>query len=117
VHFVGHTDGVDSDATGTIEVFQDRQWAGDPRLGTFTVYVDGVRAGIVRPLDKLTISLAGGVHSIRIRQWWYRSPTVTVDIQEEGQRFRFRADAPKGRAGLRLLFLPLSSLILLQWPD
>lgn len=106
---------MDSDATGTIEVFQDRQWAGDPRLGTFTVYVDGVRAGKVRPLDTVSFPVTGGTHSIRIRQWWYRSPTVTVAV-DAGKRIRFRADAPRGRAGLRLLFHPSASLSLLQWP-
>ena len=107
---------MNSHATGTIEIFRDRQWAGDPRLGTFTVYLDGVRAGMVRPLDKATIAVGGGMHAIRIRQWWYRSPTVTVAVQE-GQRVRFRADAPKGRAGLRLLFHPSSYLRLLQCSD
>lgn len=102
---------MNSESRTRVEVFQDRQWAGDPRLGTFTVYLDGRRAGIVRPLSKLQVDVEPGPHALRIRQWWYRSPAITVDVQG-GEVLRLKADVPKGRQGLRLLFHPSASLVL-----
>lgn len=105
-----------TEPTATIEIFQDRQWAADPRLGTFTVYVDGTRVALVRPLSTAAIPVAVGTHSIRVRQWFYGSPVATVTLQD-GQRVRFRADVSRGRTGLfRLLFRPWSSLVLQVWP-
>ena len=104
---------VGSDSEGTIEVFQDRQWAGDRRLGTFTVYVDGKRVGIVRPLSTIRVPLPPGVHCLRIRQWWYRSTRVEVKV-EEGVVIRLKAGVPKGRESLRLLFHPSASLTLVR---
>ena len=87
---------VNSDSRTGIEVFQDRQWAGDPRLGTFTLYLDGTRAGLVRPLSKLRVDVEPGPHSLKTRQWWYRSPVITVEV-EAGEVVRLKADGPKGR--------------------
>ena len=86
-----------------IRVFQDRQWAGDPRLGSFTVYVDGKTAGVVRPLSVVTVPVAPGSHTVRVRQWWYFSPRVVVEI-DQGSQLRFRAEVSKDGGFLRSLF-------------
>jgi len=105
---------VNSDSGTRIEVFQDRQWAGDPRLGAFTLYLDGARAGLVRPLSKISVDVELGLHSLNTRQWWYRSPVITVEV-EPGEVVRLKADGPEGRNGFfRLLFHPSASLTIVS---
>jgi len=95
-----------------IAVFQDRAWFGDPRLGAFVLYLDGVRAGTVPVLGSYSTLLDAGNHSVRIRQWWYRSRTLSVVIAD-GETLRLRADVPHGpKSFLRLVFRPSSSLTL-----
>jgi hypothetical protein len=99
----------------TLEVSTDRQWFGDPRLGTFIVYLDGNRAGMVPPRGQLVLHPAPGRHVLRARQWWYLSPRleievgagthvdVRVDVIREGT-FPFRM--------LRMIFTPWRGLTL-----
>jgi hypothetical protein len=83
--------------TGTVVVFQDRMWFGDPRLGAFVVYVDGKRAGVAPVQGQLTVAVTPGVHRVRVRQWWYRSPLVEVAVAER-EVVRLRADIPRSTA-------------------
>jgi hypothetical protein len=66
----------------TFVVQTQRDWFGDPRLGTFTVYLDGNNAGKVAPRGRLVLSSTIGEHVVRVRQWWYLSPRLTVDLRE-----------------------------------
>lgn len=99
----------------SIMVFQDRAWFGDPRLGAFVLSIDGRRAGVVRVQDSLTVSLQPGQHALRIRQWWYRSPAVSLDISA-AQHVRLRADIDRTTGGfrrwLRFMFTPWKALVL-----
>ena len=98
-----------------IIVFQDRSWFGDPRLGAFVLSIDGRRAGVVRVQDSLTVSLQPGQHALRIRQWWYRSPAVSLDVSA-AQQVRLRADIDRTMGGfrrwLRFMFTPWKALVL-----
>jgi hypothetical protein len=100
---------------GSIVVFQDRTWMADPKLGAFTVYVDGRRVGVAPVLGELVVPINPGPHRVRIRQWWFRSPAVEV-VVETGAAVRLRGDIPMsvgvfGRMG-RFLFAPSSALVL-----
>lgn len=61
-------------------VIGNSHWFGDPRLGTFTVYVDGIRRGTVSPGESLPIACQPGLHVVRVRQWWYMSPPTDIEI-------------------------------------
>jgi hypothetical protein len=77
--------------TGRIVVESDRDWFGDPRFGTFAVYLDHARAGRLRPRDRLELRCAVGGHVLRIRQWWYRSKPVQITVSE-GRTITLTAD-------------------------
>ena len=100
---------------GTIQVFQDRKWFGDPRLGAFVVYIDGKRAGVARVSGHMTSQVASGRHSVRIRQWWYRSPSFEVNVVGD-ENVRLRADIPRSigfaRGMARAILRPSSLLVL-----
>ncbi len=66
-------------------------WAGDPRLGAFVVSVDGNRIGVAPVQGESSSEVSAGRHTVRIRQWWFRSPSVQVDVAS-GQVVRLRAD-------------------------
>lgn len=104
-------------ASGKVVVFQDRDWAiTDPRLGAFVVSVDGNRPSGVAPVrGETSVEVPPGRHTVRIRQWWYRSPQVEVNIGP-GQVVRLRADIDRSvgvirRMG-RMLVRPFRSLTL-----
>ena len=105
----------EADTGGVLVVFQDRKWVGDLRLGAFTVAIDGVRTGVARVQGEVSAQVSPGRHTVRIRQWWYRSPSVDVDVPE-GQTVRMRADVDMsvGRARRvgRMLLRPSRSLTL-----
>lgn len=65
-----------------IVVTSDRAWFGDPRLGSYVVYVDGSRVGVLRPRGRVSSSVAAGSHRVRVRQWYYLSPTLDVAVGE-----------------------------------
>lgn len=106
-------------ANGTIVVFQDRRWFGDPRSGVFTVSVDGKRVGRVAVHSESAFPVAPGSHTVRIRTWWYRSLPVTVNVGSEAEA-RLRADILRTLSFLHRLakgvFTPGASLVL-ESPD
>jgi hypothetical protein len=102
-------------ANGTIIVFQDREWFGDPRLGAFTMSVDSKRVGKVILHGECACQVVPGVHSVRIRQWWYRSPVVNVNVAS-GMTTRLRGDIPLSLSFLKRMakfaLSPSSCLVL-----
>jgi len=98
-----------------IVVFQDRNWSGDPRLAAFTVSVDGKKVGQATLGSSLRVPVSPGSHTVRIRQWWYRSPRITVEVSS-GSNVKLKADAPTDRgafAGMvKLIFRPSTALVL-----
>lgn len=107
--------GFDADNLGMVVVIQDRLWGGDPRFGGFRVRVDGRRAGIAPVGGRCFVTVKPGTHPVRIRQWWYQSPSLVLDIHA-GQTIRLKADIDRS-AGVfrrmgRLLFKPWQSLSL-----
>jgi hypothetical protein len=95
-----------------IIVFQDRYWFGDPRLAAFTVSVDGKKVGRAALNSSLRVPVSPGRHTVRIRQWWFRSSRITVEVSS-GSNVKLKADAPTGFAGMvKLMFRPSTALML-----
>ncbi len=88
-----------------IVVFQDRVWLADPKLGAFVVYVDRKRVGVAPVMGESAVAVTPGAHTVRVRQWYYRSPAVQVAV-ESGATVRLRADVPSGRGIARMVFTP-----------
>jgi hypothetical protein len=89
----------------TIVVSNTQLWSGDQRLGAFYVTLDGLRAGVAFPGDRATISCAPGRHVVRIRQWWFKSDPVTVEVGP-AQELHFVASGPRGgNAAARMITL------------
>jgi hypothetical protein len=103
------------EANASVTVFQERSWFGDPRLGAFVLSIDGKRAGVVRLQDSLTVAIQPGPHTFRIRQWWYQSPAVNLDVSLD-HSMRLKADIDRSlsafRLWLRFLFTPWKALTL-----
>jgi hypothetical protein len=101
--------------SSTVLVFQDRQWFGDPRLGAFIVTVDGRRVGVAPVRGRLVVRVQPGVHTLRIRQRWYRSPGIELTVAE-GATVRLQADIPKhlgfAKRMARFMFKPSCALML-----
>jgi hypothetical protein len=87
---------------GHVEIFQDRDWLGDPRMAAFTVYVDGSRFGKLALKSTIRFTLPEGVHRLRIRQFYFMSPTVTINVVS-GQILRLKADIPRVPLMARIL--------------
>jgi hypothetical protein len=103
----------------SVVLFQDREWFGDPRPGAFSVSIAGNRVGKLPVRDALTVPVSPGRHVVGIRQWWYRSPPLTVDV-EQGGTVRLRGDVSRSRflAGMaQFLFTPSSALVLTRTED
>jgi hypothetical protein len=79
---------------GNVEIFQDRNWFGNPRMAAFAVYVDGSPVGTVTLKGSLLVSLTPGVHHLRVRQWFFVSPEVLITVQS-GNVVRLKADVPR----------------------
>lgn len=75
-------------------VFQDRTWFGEPRMGAFTVYLDGAKAGMAPVQSAIELRVAPGRHSIRVGQSWFRSPQMLLDLAT-GSSVRLKADIPR----------------------
>lgn len=101
-----------ADLMSEIVVVNDFAWLGNPRFGVFTVAIDGRRLGRA-PLDEeLRCSVAPGSHTVRVRQWHYKSPRLTVEVLP-GAPTVLRANKPAGpvwKAMLRLAFRPFHAL-------
>lgn len=104
-----------SEDRGYIVIRTDREWFGDPRLGTFTASVDRRRVGKLPPEGHVEMCCVPGSHVVRIRQWWYRSPSVEVRVSP-GESVLLMADIPRtGSAFIRffrLLLTPSKALTL-----
>lgn len=91
------------------------QWVGTAGAGGFVVYVDGERAGVATLGRQLRLRVHPGQHTLRVRLWWYFSPTVKLTV-EPGQTRRFSADIPRQHMVLarmaRAIVDPLHSLSL-----
>jgi hypothetical protein len=101
--------------TGTVVVFQDRMWFGNPKQGAFVVNVDGKRAGVAPVNGELVVAVTPGSHQIRVRQWRFRSPAVEITVGG-GETVLLSADIPRslGFAARMALFLtrPSKCLVL-----
>lgn len=100
----------DTDDRATIVVENIRSWTGSPgwigsqKRGAVHVSLDGHKAGIAFPEQRLLLSCAPGGHKVRIRQWWYRSAQLNVDLGPR-EVLELVADEPKGGAWTRLAVL------------
>jgi hypothetical protein len=114
---VGHDRAVSHSDQAVIVVANDASWNGDQRLGTMTVYVDGRRVGSAPPEGKAVIAVTPGDYAARIRQWWYRSAVLTVNVGV-GDRRRLAGNRPNGLVGFaRLLLQPFHGLTLSPTDD
>jgi hypothetical protein len=105
--------------SGTLVVENAYRWVGRPSLGAFAIYVDGKWAGLAMLGDQLTVRLSPGQHTVRVRLWWYLSPTVTVTIAPAKTR-RLSADILRQQMivtrFVRMMFDPFHSLSLQEVP-
>ena len=122
------------DSPSTVVISQSRQFAGSPRFGAMTAYVDGKRVGVVfaqgtfsveqfpyqsrrwsriPAREELSIPVSPGEHVVRVRQWWYFSPGLRVEI-EPVETVRLNADFNRTggilRSLLRGTFTPWKAL-------
>lgn len=96
-------------------VIGNSRWFGDPWLGTFTVYVDGIKRGRVSPDESLVVTCRPGRHAVRVRQWWYMSPRIDVEIQPDQQTALKGGFSQTGNLLSRMLtglFLPWRAMTL-----
>jgi hypothetical protein len=103
-----------ADPLGEIVVVNDYAWLGNPRWGGFTVAIDGQRVGTAPLGAQLRWPVEAGTHTVRIRQWHYKSPRLTIEVLP-GTPATVRANKPAGpvwQAMLRLLLHPFNSLSL-----
>lgn len=98
-----------------LEVVNNYQWIGDPRIGKFRVYLDGKAVGWAPLSGALQVPLDPGHHTVRVRLWWYLSPQVEID-GVGGQTIRLEADIarelPVARRMARMGLRPFHSLSL-----
>ena len=101
----------------SLVVANDRRWSLDPKLGSLHVYIDGRPRRVVGLNQKRVVLLSPGVHTVRVRQWWFMSPPRTIDVTP-GSEVRLRADVVAEGTTLqrlaRAVFRPLHSLALTQ---
>jgi hypothetical protein len=103
-----------------IVVVNDYEWIGNPRLGAFSVRIDGRRVGVSPLSGRGTFPVSAGTHSIRARfaYYYFMSPTSFVEVPPGG-RVVLHVNKPQGpaaKAMLRLLVHPFTSLSLLPEP-
>jgi hypothetical protein len=109
--------GADEDAVpgSSIEIFTNRDWYADPRLGEYIVYLDGHNVGRVHRPGRLLIPCESGDHVLRVRQWWYLSARHPFRIHD-GERLSIEADLTHRdsllRRFLQLMFVPWRGLSL-----
>ena len=103
-----------ADLTSEIVVVKYSAWLGNPRFGVFTVAIDGRRVGRAPLGQELRCPVALGTHTVRVRQWHYKSPRLAVQVLPVAPTV-LRANRPAGpvwKAMLRLAFHPFHSLSL-----
>lgn len=94
----------------TIALTTPRAWIGDPRLGTFVVYLDRKRAGALGPQGSLRLQCAAGVHRVTARQWWYMSRPFELDLAPD-REVRLTVDIRRDGSLLRRILL----LMMMPW--
>jgi hypothetical protein len=101
--------------TSQIVVTNNYQWIGNPGAAAFTIYVDGKHAGVAPIGESFSQAVEPGTHVLRVRCWYFLSPTVNLDLRP-GETRRFSADQPRKqplwRRMLRAMVDPLHSLSL-----
>jgi hypothetical protein len=104
----------------SIRVDHRRTWFGDQRLGAFRLSLDGQRVGVVMPGEIFDLTVTPGPHTLRIRQWWYRSPPLAVEV-DPSEVVLLDADVDRSVGAFRrfliLLFKPSRALTLARSPD
>jgi hypothetical protein len=112
------TNGPSDDAV--IAIRNDYMWIGSPKLGEFSIYVDGGYAGRAAVGATETIPVSVGTHTVRVRLWWYLSPRITVEVNS-GSAVDFKADIRRNRNLLNRMvkgmFDPFHSLLLEEMAD
>jgi hypothetical protein len=83
-------------ATGTFIVASTYQWIGDPRLGSFQLYVDGKHRGTVPPGGCIAVEVSSDTdHAIQVRLWhWFRSARIRLTIGT-GEHLVLQADVDR----------------------
>jgi len=107
--------GMVQEATTSLVVANNRRWDFNPRLGAIHVYVDGSRRAVVALNQERLLVLSTGVHTVRVRHWWFMSPPRTF-MMGPGSELHLEADgtgdgAIVGRL-VRAAIHPLHSLSL-----
>jgi hypothetical protein len=104
-----------SESPAEIEVVNAYRWMGDPRFGKFHVYVDGAKVGVAPLSGSLQTPVDPGEHWVRVRLWWYRSPSLQVGLAA-GETLRLQGDIPRDlpvwKRMIRMLLHPGNSLTL-----
>jgi hypothetical protein len=108
------------ESSAIIKIENYRTWFGDQRLGAFRIALDAQKAGVILPGQSLELSVAPGPHVLRLRQWWYQSQPITVDVHPS-EWVRLNADVVRSGGPmhrfLTLLFRPSRGLALVRRPD
>ena len=92
----------------SVEVWTNRDWHANPRLGELIVYLDGRNVGRLPRPGRLRVPCESGDHMLRIRQWWYLSPRLPVALTD-GEQVTIEADfacQSLSRRFLRFTFVP-----------
>jgi hypothetical protein len=102
--------------SASLAIESRRDWFGDQRLGTFTVSVDRRNVGKLPPVGRIDVPCEAGSHVVRIGQWWYRSPPLSVAALS-GQTIFLKADRSRVPLLRRLAifaFTPWRALVLTE---
>ena len=75
----------------SVEVWTNRSWHANPRLGELIVYLDGRNVGRLPRPGRLLVPCESGDHMLRIRQWWYLSPRLPLALTD-GEQATIEAD-------------------------
>lgn len=105
-----------TDEPAQVELINAYRWIGDPRIARFHLYLDGKKVGSARPLGgTCQTRVAPGLHTARIRFWWYFSPRTSFELAF-GQDLRLTGDIKRELSVSRRMadhaVHPLSSLTL-----
>ena len=97
---MGGNEGQPNERVSWIVIKNDYKWMLDPRYGRMTAYVDRRCAGRIDIGGVVSKEVtAGQSHRVRVRLWWFKSPSVTLTLGENETR-TLRADIPRDRSVL-----------------
>jgi hypothetical protein len=77
-----------------IDIANNYRWVGNPAAAGFTVYLDGKHAGVALVGQTLSQQVQPGPHVVRVRLWYFLSPSVTINMPP-GDTRQFSADIPR----------------------